>query len=167
MGGKRQKHRGDAARIDIRSPKSNNANRRGCNPREFVSTFIDPERVEQSRNGSNQVFFIELNREFDQQLTQFITERQLLVMVRLAFDVFDHCVFVMVRHGKRTVTLLPMREFREYGVVFDPRAGADFDIFDQVGEGNSWVQACQNVNMVFHAANAIEVTILVFSMPQV
>src|SRR5438094_7175187 len=109
-----------------------------------------------------QTKYFSSNRTPNSTSTQFVSERELLVMVRLAFDVFDHCVFVIVRHGKRTVTILPMREFRKHGVVFDPRAGADLNIFDQVREGNSWVQACQNVNVVFHAANAIEVTIFVF-----
>ena len=143
------------------SLKANNVDSRGFNPRNTSEIIIGPERARRSRDGLSQIFFIELDPGFDQRFAQFITEGQLLVVLRLAFDVFDHRVFVAVRHRKRPVTILPMREIRKQGVVFDPCAGADLDVLHQIGEGNGWVKARQNVNVVFHAVNAVEVTIFV------
>lgn len=99
---------------------------------------------------------------FNQKFTQLILERNHLVMFLLPFDVFNHRVLVAVRNRESTVTLLPMIEARENVVLFNPTAGADFDVFYQSGQRNGGMDFGQNVKVIFHAADSVQMAIFVF-----
>lgn len=83
-------------------------------------------------------------------------------MFFLPFDVFNHRVFVTVRDRECAVTLLPMIEAGENVVLFNPTAGADFDVFYQIGQRNGGMNLGQNMDMIFHAADSVKMAIFIF-----
>ena len=98
----------------------------------------------------------------DQKSPQLVFERNGLVMFFLTLDVFNHRVLVIVRNGERAVAILPMREIRKDAVLFDPTTGAGFDVFDQISQRDGRMNLGHDVNVIFHAADAVEVAVFVF-----
>ena len=132
---------------------------------ETHGTVAEPDATPKGSNddrGSNQIPFIELKSILYEQLSQFIAERNFAVMLLLAFNVFDYGIFVPVRDGEYAVTVLPMCEVGKHGVLFDPTAGAYFDLLHQIRQANRRMQAGQDVNVVFNTVDPVEMTVLIF-----
>src|SRR6266567_1859348 len=132
---------------------------------ETHGTVTEPVATPKGSNdgrGSTQIPFIELNPILYDQLSQFIAERDFAVVLLLAFNVFDYGIFVPVRDGEYAVTVLPMCKGREHVSRFDPFAGADLDVFDQVRRTDCRMYRGQDVQVVFDAIDAVEMALFVF-----
>src|SRR5262245_57845459 len=82
-------------------------------------------------------------------------------MFYLAFDVFDQAILLAKGRGEGAVTVLPAFKTREIGLAFQPMAAAGLNFLNVLGNCQCSGQSGQNVNVVVHAADAVEVTIQV------
>ena len=82
-------------------------------------------------------------------------------MFDLALDVFDQGVSVPPRAGERAVALLPAFELGKDPLLLDPHAGRDLEIFHQTSQRDHWMERGEDVDVILHAADAVEMAVLV------
>lgn len=94
------------------------------------------------------MLFIEFHAGFDEQCSQLVGKRHLLVMLLLMLYVFGEPIFILRRMSKRSVSVLPMRKAWEDVVCLDPMGRCPLDFLHEVGEIHRRMHAGKNVQMI-------------------
>jgi hypothetical protein len=103
--------------------------------------------------------FVESYAGLRQQFPILLPKRHPTVVFFLPLDVFDQAVNVAVRTSKGPVSLLPVREALKYIILLDPACRTGFDVFNKIGQTYCGMHAREDVQMIIHATNAVDVSL--------
>ncbi len=82
-------------------------------------------------------------------------------MFLLIFDVFNQCAFFLDRQRKGSIAVLPMSKVKKHLILLDPTRASDFDVLHEVAQSQAWMQAGENMNVIFNTVDAIKMGVLV------
>ena len=83
-------------------------------------------------------------------------------MLFLMFYIFDNAIFCVDSARERAVSVLPVVKGGKDVVFFDPFGGGNLDLFDQIRQRDRRVQAGEQMDVIFDAADAVEVAVPLF-----
>ncbi len=83
------------------------------------------------------------------------------MVLLLVFDVLDQTVLRLYRFRKCTIPILPTLEIRKDFFTLDEVISGEFDVLDQTCDGYCRVNVRQNMEMIFHTIDSIEVAVFV------
>jgi len=81
------------------------------------------------------------------------------MMLLLTLDVGRYPILFGIRAGKGSVALRPTLEFGERRLLLYPYGGGGLYIAHQVGQRNRWMQVAEDVDMILHGVNAVQVAV--------
>ncbi|GEM_PF-2794613 len=110
---------------------------------------------------SIQIFLVELHTVLFQQFNQLLPKRLLFVVFFLIFDVMDELVLCAEGIGKRSISILPTAKICEQTRLFNMITAGEFDVLYEVGKCNRWEEVRNDMDVVFHAVDPVQMAFLV------
>jgi hypothetical protein len=83
------------------------------------------------------------------------------MVLLLVFDVFNKSFFRFDGHRKGSISNLPTPEVRENPLPFDKIIAGKLDVLHQRGNRNGGVDVRQNMDVVLHTIDPVEVAIFI------